>query len=45
VLTEFLPYEGWLALAKELIHFGHFTKARVFLLECKRHTSYLNNLE
>lgn len=45
VITNFLPYEGWLAVAKELVYFGEFVKARSLLQEAKRHAAYLTNNE
>lgn len=41
IITSYLPYEGWLTIAKEMVHFGQFAKARTLLEEAKNHATYL----
>lgn len=45
IRAEFLPYEGWVRIASELIQFGDFIYARVMLNHAKQHAAYLTKTQ
>ena len=45
IISSYLPYEGWLAVGKELASVGQYSRARQLLQEAKRHASYLASSE
>ena len=45
VVGEILPDAAWVKIARELIYFGEFYKARILLEEAKKHALFLRDME
>lgn len=45
VVGEILPDAAWIKIARELIYFGEFYKARILLEEAKKHALFLRDME